>query len=216
MVHNINTQDNPVPLVNDSISDTFLCSYSIASAEMRFNEICTRDIFLRVDPDLGPIIRGEISGCNRGGFANLNQIFLEFALSCEGCKDQVVAEKSVICFGQHLGSIFVPSLQLDKSRLPSIYNLSNAMKCILNSMNITFKVRSSKEYLNFTLASCPLYESAQQTGLCRGLKDARIGYITFIEQVVQILEPNWNLISPSQDDQIKPLLEISISQNRFL
>jgi len=212
MVHNKNTPDNALPVIYENVSDTFLCSYSIASAEMRYNEVCSRDIFLRVDPEFGPIIRGEISGCEKGGFADLSQIFLEFALSCEGCKDLKVAEKSIICFGQHLGSIFVPTLQLDNSRLPSIDNLAIAMKCILNSMNVTSTVMSSTEYLNFILATCPLYESAQQSGLSRGLKEARIGFITFIDRVVQHLEPNWILITPSAADQINPLLEISITQ----
>ena len=136
MVHNKNTPDNALPVIYENVSDTFLCSYSIASAEMRYNEVCSRDIFLRVDPEFGPIIRGEISGCEKGGFADLSQIFLEFALSCEGCKDLKVAEKSIICFGQHLGSIFVPTLQLDNSRLPSIDNLAIEVHSQLNECHI--------------------------------------------------------------------------------
>ena len=211
MVQNINTKDNALPTINEYVSDTFLCSYLIASAEMRYTEICTRDIFLRVEPDSGLIIRGEISGCDRGGFSNLNQIFLEFALSCEGCKDLRVAEKSIICFGQHLSSIFVQSLQLEEARLSSIDNLTIAMNCILNSMNVPYKVLSNAETLNYTFATCPLYESAHKSGLSRGLEVARSGLINFIENVVLLLKPDWNLVNPSQVGQIKPLLEITIS-----
>lgn len=212
MLQNKNLQDNTFPLILENVKDTFLCSYSIASKEMRYTEICSRDIFIRVDPKRGPIIRGEISGCDRGGFADLSQIFLEFGLSCEGCKDPKVAEKSVVRFGQHLGSIFVPTLHLVNSPISGFEKLRVALKCILNSINIPYTSNYSLEYIQIIFDKCPLKVAAQATGLNRGLLAARMGMFTFIDTVVQLIEPEYLLVPPSVWDSSQPLLEILVTQ----
>jgi hypothetical protein len=134
-------------------------------------------------------------------------------MSCEGCKNPNVAEKSVISFGKHLGNNFVPSLQLDDSGLPSFENLSIAVKCILDSMNASYTSESGLKYMQYTFEHCPLHETAQASGLMRGLFAARMGITTFIDYVVQLLEPEWLVLLPTQIDPSKPLLEISIIQN---
>jgi hypothetical protein len=212
MAQNIDLLDNLPPTMMTNIKDAFLCSYSIASAEMRYNELCSRDVYLRVDPKRGPILRGELSGCDRGGFVDLSQIFLEFGMSCEGCKNIDVAEKSVMRFGQNLGSIFVPSLQIVDKDLPHLQYLTFAIRCILNSMNVRYSINRITDCLLFKLSHCPLNESAHASGLGRELNVARLGITVFFEKIVQIIEPGWQLIYPSLRDTDRDLITISVKQ----
>ena len=70
-----------------------LLSYVIASSNMRYIEINERDIYLRDDPQLGPVLRGEIPECGADCHANLSQMLLEQAMSCDDCRDQAATAR---------------------------------------------------------------------------------------------------------------------------
>ena len=52
-----------MPTSADIASQAPLFNYTLASADMRYIEVGERLIYLRTDPDRGPVIRGEIDGC---------------------------------------------------------------------------------------------------------------------------------------------------------
>jgi hypothetical protein len=92
---------------NLEIQDAPIFSYAIASGDMRYIEIGEREIYLRNDPKVGLIYRGEIAGCGPECHFELNEILLEFAMSCEGCREESFATKEVIQFGEHLGEVLL-------------------------------------------------------------------------------------------------------------
>ena len=60
---------------------------------MRYTEVAEMEIYLRDDPKAGLVFRGEISGCKPGRFVDLGQILLQYAMSCEECREQSVAKE---------------------------------------------------------------------------------------------------------------------------
>jgi hypothetical protein len=194
----------------DEIQDTPLFAYVIASADMRYIEINERQIFLRKDPLVGYLVRGEIPGCGAGCYADLSQIFLEYTLSCEGCRDRPVAEESSAHFGQRLGRILANRLAQDSPDSPSIDRLTGALECLLNSMNVPYDLEQMENRLYYTLSYCPIRESAQATGIKRGESIAQRGFTALCESLVRDIAADWTVLKPSAIETDQPLLEIEI------
>ena len=212
MVQNKKDQDNTLPVINENVSDTFLCSYTVASADMRFIEICIRDIYLRRDCESNPILRGEISDCGSGSAVDLNQIFLEYSLSCEGCKKKEIAEESVIKFGEQIGRILVDTLYQDNTDIPIIEKISTTFQCVLDSMTVPYSVAPSSDILQFNLSFCPIRETAKKNGLTRGITMAHRSFIAFCTCIIQNLSPHWIMLNPTEADIDSPLHEIVVSR----
>jgi hypothetical protein len=190
------------------IQDTPVFSYKLASADMRYIEIVERNIYLRDDPNVGLVFRGEISGCGADCYAELNEILLEYAMSCEGCREQSAAAGEVIRFGEHLGKILAAKTQSDIVEVPTTEKLSSAFKCILNSMSAAY-VEENKEYqLGYSLECCPLRECATSTGFSRSVEMAHISFIALCKSLIQALAPDWVLMQPSEEDVTLPIHKI--------
>jgi len=196
----------------EKIKDAPLLAYVIASADMRYIEINEREIYIRHDPVVGIIVRGEISGCGAGCYADLSQIFLEYAMSCEGCRDQNEAEKSVTRFGARLGAILAARLSEDYVGLSTIDQLSRAFEFILNSMAVPFTEERTDRNLRYTLAHCPLCESGKKTGLNREMALARMGFAVLCESMLRSFAPDWSLLKPSIQEPEPTLLEIGLTR----
>lgn len=194
----------------DEVQDTPLFAYVIASADMRYIEVNERQIFLRKDPLVGYLVRGEIPGCGAGCYADLNQIFLEYTLSCEGCRDQQVAGESSAHFGERLGRILANRFVQDSPDSPGIDRLTGAVECLLNSMNVPYELEQMENRLHYTLSYCPIRESAQATGIKRGESIAQRGFAALCESMIRGLAEDWTVLKPSALDTGKPLLEIEI------
>jgi hypothetical protein len=193
------------------IQDTPVFSYAIASADMRYIEIGERDIYLRNDPEAGLVFRGEISGCGSNCFVELNEILLEYAMSCEGCRDQSVASQEVVRFGEHLGEVLVAKTYKNIAKLPTTEKLSSAFKCILNSMSATYIEESKENHLEYSLGCCPLRECAKSTGLSRSVEMAHLSFIALCKSLIKALAPNWVLMQPSEKDNSIPIHKIVIA-----
>jgi hypothetical protein len=214
MVSEHNSNDSETALNTNQATCTFLFSYTIASAEMRFIEVCTRDIYLRDDSGSNPILRGEISDCGSGSTVDLNQIFLEFSLSCEGCKDLETAEVSASKFGEQLGDILVTTLFKDKPYILPIEKLSITVGCVLNSMLAPYTVMPDSDKLHYNLSYCPIHKTAKENGLTRGVAMAYRIFIALCVNVAQNLTPDWVLLNPTEADIDNPLNEIVFSRVR--
>jgi hypothetical protein len=193
------------------IQDAPVYSFALASADMRYIEIGEREIFLRNDPKAGLVFRGEISGCGPGCFVDLSEILLEYAMSCEGCRERSVASKEVTRFGEHLAEVLVEKTYHDITELPTPEKLSSAFKCILNSMSAKYIEESKEDHLEYSLNCCPLSECAKSTGLSRSVEMAHLSFTALCKSLIKALAPDWELMLPSETDTNIPIHKIVIT-----
>ena len=194
------------------IQDTPVYSYPIASADMRYIEVGERDIYLRDDPDVGYIFRGEIPGCGAEYFVGLNEILLEYAMTCEGCKERSVASKEVMRFGAYLGEILTLKLYPDIADLTTAEKLSQAFKCVLTSMSAKYIMESKDLQLEYSLDCCPLSECAKDTGLGRSFEMAHLSFTALCKSVISALAPDWVLAKPTEEENNIPIHKIIIAR----
>jgi hypothetical protein len=185
-----------------SPGDTALFSYVIASADMRYIEVNTRQIYLRDDPEQGLVVRGEIPGCGEGCYADLSQMMLEYALSCDGCREQDVAQSSVVEFGERLGKVLAARLAQDPGRF------ARAFDCVVRSLGVPFTAERSEASLRYALSTCPLCESGGKTGLKRELGLARQGFAALCQSLLGTLAPDWTMLSPLLGEPQETLEEV--------
>jgi hypothetical protein len=169
-------------------------------------------VFLRKDPALGIVVRGEIPGCGEGCYADLSQIFLEYALSCEGCSEQIVASESMSRFGIRLGKHLSANLCRLDDGLSTVDQLSVVYECILNSMNVPYTVDRTPNKIHYKLAYSPLDKAANNAGFSRVLPIARKSFFALCQSVLRMLSSEWFLTRPSEDEIDHPLLEIVIAK----
>jgi hypothetical protein len=197
---------------NKLVKDAHLFSYPLSSGDMRFIQVNERMIFLRNDLELGPVMRGEISGCGTSCFADLSQIFLEFGMNCEGCRDEKSAEGEMIAFGEHLGISLAYELRKYIAKQPPIEQLAGAFAVVLNSMDVPFSEQRSADKMHFTLAHCPLCAAGDRLGLNREMALARLGFAAFCASLVGRLAPGWQLLKPTLRNQDEDLYEVVVAQ----
>jgi hypothetical protein len=191
--------------------DAPVFSYRIASGDMRYIEIGSREIYLRDDPQVGLIFRGEIPYCGPGCFVGLNEIILEYAMSCEGCREQGAASEDLVWFGEHLSEILVEKLHSEIAELPTPEKLSSAFTCILNSMSSPYVEDIKEDHLEYSLDCCPLTECARCTGLSRSVEMAHVSFTALCKSLTKALAPGWTLIRPSENDTNIPVHKIVIA-----
>lgn len=188
-----------------------LLTYRISSADMRYIEIGERFVFLRDDPQYGPVLRGELAGCGSDCYINLSQIFLEYTLSCEGCRDQLVEAEDAARFGIRLGKLLTIHIcPEDASILPEM-RIKNALHCILSSMSVPFKLVHTPTQLRYQLAHSPIHEAAKDTGLTRASVIASRSLYALLRSVMRFMAPDWELLVPVEGDWNTPLSEIIIA-----
>jgi hypothetical protein len=193
------------------IPDAPVFSYAMASGDMRYIEIGRRDVYVRDDPDVGLIIRGEIPDCGPGCFVDLSEILLEYVMNCEGCREKSMATDEAVRFGEHLSEILLASTSSESSELPAVERLSSAFTFILNSMNASYTEENKGNLLEYSLEWCPLSECAQCNGLSRSVEAAHLTFTSLCNNLITSLAPGWALMQPSEADTKIPIHSIVIS-----
>ncbi len=196
-------------VANPIMQEEELFSFVVASGDMRFIEICKRVLYLRSDPKLGQVIRGEMPDCGSESDTNLSQILLEYVMSCGDCRQAELAAKAADRFGWQLGQKFIDVYFGETAVESEIENLSKAMTVILNSLDVPFQIGHSDNQLQFTLAYCPLHTTASKTGLNLWVALAHRALIALVETLLQSLAPAWTLQSPTEPESDSPIREIS-------
>ncbi len=191
-------------------TETPLYTYIVASGDMRYIAINQRNIFLRQEAETGLLLRGELPGCGAGCHADLAQIFLEYALTCEGCKTLQEAGEYVRSFGERLAEQLARQLMPEISGLPTEERLQRAFDLVVKSLKTPFHLERASESLRWILETCPLCESGEKSGLARELASARLGFAAFCARLLAVLAADWRLLSPSPAQAEQPLLEISL------
>jgi hypothetical protein len=177
---------------------------------MRYIEINTREIYLRQDPALGLVLRGEIPECGPSCHANLSKLFLEYAMSCKGYEDSSVMLESVELFGEQLGakvaSKFLTQYQGKSSQeiVPIIFD------CVLASMEGQYRKESTNESLKIAFLESPLAITAGKNNLHLWVSPAFQGFVAFFESILNSVGGGWTLLSPKLGDSNASLQEISL------
>ena len=192
---------------------TALYSYRIASADMKFIEIHTREIYLREDEERGLVLRGEIPGCGPACGVDLGEVFLEYAMSCKGCADTTVLMESVTQFGERLGAKFTSTFinyhrDHDTEQLVSII-----FECVLDSMGGNYQKHHADNHLHFQLLKSPIEASAGQSSLQLWSMPAQQGFRAFIESILKILGGGWVLMHPEPGEPAAVLSAIRIQKS---
>ena len=190
------------------IQEAHLLSYIIASSDMRYIQINERDVYLRHDPDLGLVIRGEVPGCGPSCDSNLSYMLLEYSMSCEDCRDHVKTAESVDRFGEHLGRVFIDGLYQEAPKVFKADQLADAFEIILNSMGVQFKKELTDEHLRYDLAHSPLHETAGKTGLVLQVAMAHRAFVALCKNILYVLALDWMLVQPSEPEFEDQLLEV--------
>ena len=193
------------------IQDAPVLSYVIASADMRYIEIGKREIFLRNDPKADLVFQGEIPGCGPDSFVDLSEILLEYAISCEGYREQSVVSEEVTQFGEQLGEILIAKTYHNITELSPTEKLSSDFKCVLNSMSVTYIEDCKENHLKYSLDCCPLSECAKSTGLSRSVEMAGVSFTALCKSLVKALAPDWVLMHPSEEGTNIPIHKIVIA-----
>jgi hypothetical protein len=192
--------------------DEPLLAYRIASADMRYIEIGERLVFLRDDPISGPVLRGELAGCGSDCYIDLSQLFLEYALSCEGCRDHLAAEEEAARFGTRLGKLITIQICPEDSSLLPDARLHTAFHCIFSSMKVPYTVVRTTSQLRYTLARSPIHEAATDMGLSRAVLIASRALYSLIKSLVRFMAPEWELLKLTDEDWIMPLCEVVVAR----
>ncbi len=193
------------------IQDAPVYTYALASADMRYIEVEHREVYLRNDPELGLVFRGEIPGCGAGCFVDLSQILLEYAMSCEGCREQGLAAQEVVRFGERLAEILVSNTAQAMAELPARESLSRAFRFVLNSMGAALTAASTEDRLEFSLDCCPFSECAKTSALGHNAELALQSFAALCSSLVQALAPDWVLLQPAQAHLTLPVRKIVLA-----
>ncbi|UCF28464.1 MAG: hypothetical protein JSW42_01910 [Chloroflexota bacterium] len=192
------------------IEDSPVFSYPLASGDMRYIEIGERDIYLRDIPDTGLVFRGEIPGCGSECYVELNEILLEYAMSCEGCREESKAGEEVTCFGEHLGKILLANTHDAIENLTKVDQVAFVFHRVLDSMSSNYREYVGDDKLEYSLDCCPLRECAQHTGLNRSVELAQISFVALCKYLIESLAPDWELVKPTAEDDI-PIHKIIVA-----
>lgn len=192
--------------------DTPAFSYTLASADLRYIEIGEREIYLRREPGGILVFRGELVGRGPESYINLSEILLEYAMSCEGCSRAELATEMLFHFGEHLGKIYADYAVRETRALSQAEMISEAMTCILNSMEAKFTEEQQANSINYSLDCCPLSECAQDTGLNRSVEMAYLSLLAIIKSILERLAADWTLVRPSSVELNIPMHQILITR----
>jgi len=192
----------------EQASDTPLFNYTIASADMRYIEIGERVLYLRADPEHGLHVRGEIPGCGPGCYVDLSQVFLEFTMSCEGCREEDVVDEALVYFGERLGTLLSSRLYPDEKKDAAVDRLVGMFDCIFRSMNVPYSMEQEQSRLHYSFASCPFCDNEAYAGFTRSMDMARLGFVSLCESILHNIAPGWVLEKPAKTDINNPLLEV--------
>jgi hypothetical protein len=194
------------------IQESSLYSFKIASADLKYIEINTREIYLRKSPSKGPYIRGELPGCGSSCHVNLTEIFLEYAMSCQGCTDSSVMRESVVRVGARLGGKIASVFQASYPELPEQELLIKIIECTLNSMDCEFQNESRPDDLHFIFTEASLDNTASNTGLQLWSNPAFLGFVSYFESILATVNGNWRLLSPKSGDRNNKLSAIRMKK----
>jgi hypothetical protein len=197
-----------------SRQETPLLSYVIASSDMRYIEVNRRNVHLHHDLELGLVIRGEIPGTLPSCDAGLAFMLLEYAMSCQDCKDPLMTAAAVDRFGECLGRALIEKMQPDVLETSPTDRLIRTFEILLRSMGSRYTRHLTPDEIYFTLAGCPLHAAAGQTALKLQVAMAHRAFVALCDAILAALAPDWARVKPAERETQDPLLEMLFRQKQ--
>jgi hypothetical protein len=184
-----------------------LLTYVIASSDMRYIEVNRRNVHLRHDPELGLVIRGEIPETLPSCDAGLAFMLLEYAMSCQDCKDHQRTAAAVDRFGTDLARALLEKLPLPAPGSAAVDRLIAAFGIILSSLPAEFAAHVAPDEIGFTLAACPLQAAAGHSALRPQVPMAHRALVALFDALLAGA-PGWGRAKPAERETEMPLKEI--------
>ncbi len=142
-----------------------LFRYSIASADMFFEEKEQRDVFVGKDDDGHVRIWGELVGGGPASRVELCRVFLEYALYCGCCYSTTEAHVQMQHFGQRLGQRLAAYLQKNPTLITSKNPALGALECLFSTIRAGYFEDYADSGARFVVTDCPLEEASRRSGL---------------------------------------------------
>lgn len=196
------------------MQEALLLRYPIASGDMKFIEVNQRDVYLRHDPTSGMVLRGEIPDCGPGCYADLGQVILEYALTCEDCEDPLRSGAHAETFAKNLGASFVTKIQKGMPGATPAARVAAALECLLRSLKVPFTAERAGDETRYVMDTCPLCEAAEQTGMRGRVALAHEALDELVRFVLAILDPALDVQLPATPHAAGEGLELVISPAR--
>lgn len=193
------------------MQEALLLRYPIASGDMKFIEVNQRDVYLRNDPVSGIVLRGEIPDCGPSCYADLGQVLLEYAMTCEDCEDPVLSSAHTRTFSKNLGASLATRIQTGMPGETKTAWVTAALECLLRSLNVPFAVEQVGDGTHCAMDYCPLCEAAEQTGMRGRVALAHEALDQLYRFVFAILDPALDIQLPATPHAEGRRLELVIS-----
>ena len=169
-----------------------LLRYAIASADMYYDEMEQRDVYLNCDEQGNFRIWGEIADEGPASAIDLFEIFLEYALCCCAWPCMAEAFSYMQDFGECLGRALAKQL---KDSLPSSKSENAALQALKHIFE-TVGSHPTEEHVGAEarciVANHPLEQAAQRSGL-RNIELAHHGINAMCQSLIQGLDPGLTL-----------------------
>jgi hypothetical protein len=169
--------------------------YLIGCADMYYEEIQQRDVFVRDDPDRGFQIWGQIVHAGPATSVGVCEMFLEYALYCRSWCNVDEAIYHISNFGEKIGCALAKFIQetppAEMNQSPGICTLM----CLWESMNIQFTIEQVGPEMHFLFANCPLEEAARRNGL-HEVELALHGVNALCQTLIHHLDPQLEILTP--------------------
>ncbi len=190
---------------------TRLFTYIIASADMYYCEENQRTICICDDPQKGLRIWGEIPDVSDITAANLCEILLEYAMTCDAMCDPSQAVRQMEIFGDRLGRMIAGYIRDTMPVEKTTYLAACGLECIIESLGVNFTVEQDEIELRFILDSCPVSKTAGRTGL-RHVKLARDGMKCLCRSLTRTIDPDLIVNTPVESD-VKQVFSVMFPAN---
>lgn len=169
--------------------------YVVGCADMFYEEVQQRDVFVSDDPNKGFRIWAEIVNAGPKTSIGICEIFCEYAMYIRSWCELREAEYHMSSFGEKIGTALAKFIQTsppaEMNQNPGVCTLM----CLWESMNIQFAVEQVGPEMHFFFANCPLEDAARRTGL-REMDLALCGVNSLCQTLIHKIDPHLEILSP--------------------
>jgi hypothetical protein len=177
-----------------SIPEARLMVYPVGSADKMYIEVNQRELMVRHDPTLGPVLRGEVPGCGAECAADLGQVILEYVVACDRCEDESVFDE----FGAQIGVALAAHVRRSLPDDSVLKQATRALLCVLNSQRASYSTQQAPIGLRFALYDCPLCVAAANSGIGGREDQAHRVLYALYRALIQTLDPGLHIDLPAR------------------
>lgn len=181
-------------------TSTHLLVYPIARADPEYQLHTERHVYIDRDPIDGFHIWGEIPEIGEKSSLDLQEMLVEYSMTCAGCKDYTKALGCVEAFGNRFGDRLAMFIQ---TCFPEKANLDLAacgLRCVLESLRANFVAERRGTKAHYLLESCPICATSRNDDFLN--EDLmHFGMFTLCQSLIQALDPFLDLIE-SDDSNV--------------